>query len=78
MQKSSERASRHVHGGGDVDDKGPATVLTDGSLIRRRALLAAVRDRLRKQAVVREAERNGPPAPRRRPPAGPRPRGERE
>jgi hypothetical protein len=46
-------------------------LVSGGNMSRRRRLLAAVRDRMRSQAVVREAEEPRPTAPRRRPAAPP-------
>ena len=44
-------------------------IFSGGNMSRRRGLLGAVRDKLRRQAVAREAEESRPTAPRRRPAA---------
>jgi hypothetical protein len=44
-------------------------IFSGGNMSRRRGLLVAVRDRMRRQAVAREAEESRPTAPRRRPTA---------
>jgi hypothetical protein len=48
-------------------------LFSGGNMSRRRGLLVAVRDRMRRQAVAREAEESRPTAPRRRPAAAPPP-----
>lgn len=47
-------------------------LFSGGNMSRPRRLLTAVRDRMRRQTVAREANEARPPAPRRRP-AAPRP-----
>src|SRR4051794_38399545 len=62
------RLSRQELDGGRSDDR--TRLFTSGHMSRRR-LLAAVRDRMRTQALARDAEETTPPPPPRRPPDPP-------
>jgi hypothetical protein len=72
---SDERAARpeEVAPHADQGHLCPRQLFPGGNMSRRRGLLAAVRDRMRRQAAAREAEESGPTAPRRRPAAAPPP-----